>query len=271
MNTSQRQLDNLPESDLELLSAYLDNQLSVAERLGLERRLGAEPRLRAELEELRATAALLRELEPVRPPRSFTLDPATAPRRAPAFPLAWFMQFGSGLAGLALVLLASMQLFVGGAAGAPFPAPEPEMAARSAFEPTMAPAAAQAAAPTSAPVGILEAPAPAEPAPGAGYVAGEVAKEPATEAVSTASDTGASGGAVDLPMALESAEAPSDEAAPPPMANSDAAAPDTQQLPPAVDTDEAEQRGVPPGLTLGVGVALLAFAAVSYLYSRRRA
>ncbi|HMQ34291.1 MAG TPA: anti-sigma factor, partial [Chloroflexaceae bacterium] len=75
MNSSQPNLSSLPESDVELLSAYLDNQLGVAERVNLERRLEAEPALRAELAELREAVGAVRALEPVRPPRSFTLDP----------------------------------------------------------------------------------------------------------------------------------------------------------------------------------------------------
>ncbi len=60
----------------ELLSAYLDKQLSATERIALERRLRSEPALQRELEELQATIGVLHTLEPVAPPRSFTLDPA---------------------------------------------------------------------------------------------------------------------------------------------------------------------------------------------------
>src|SRR6266516_1640226 len=76
----------LRDADLELLSAYIDNQLTSEERIALEARLGREPALRTTLDELRATVGVLRELEPLPPPRSFTLDPAVvAPRRASLF------------------------------------------------------------------------------------------------------------------------------------------------------------------------------------------
>ena len=70
------------DADLELLSAYIDSQLASSERAALEQRLRDEPGLRAVLDELRATVGLLRDLEPLKPPRSFTLDvPAARPRR----------------------------------------------------------------------------------------------------------------------------------------------------------------------------------------------
>jgi hypothetical protein len=70
----------LNNDESELLSAYLDQQLSDPERRALEARLDREADLRQQLEELRATVALLRSLEPVRPPRSFTIAPEQAKR-----------------------------------------------------------------------------------------------------------------------------------------------------------------------------------------------
>lgn len=66
--------NNLSDSDIELLSAYLDDQLAPAERRHLEQRMQVEPLLQAELEELRFTIALLDNLPALTPPRSFTLD-----------------------------------------------------------------------------------------------------------------------------------------------------------------------------------------------------
>src|SRR5690349_2239103 len=92
----------LNDTDLELLSAYIDQQLSADERAALERRLEQEPALRQALDELRATVGVLRELAPARPPRSFALDPrVVAPRRAWSFP---WMQFGSALVAVTLML-----------------------------------------------------------------------------------------------------------------------------------------------------------------------
>jgi hypothetical protein len=109
---------HLNDSDLDLLSAYIDRRLSAEERAALERRLDREPALRGQLDELSATVALLRDLEPARPPRSFALDPAVvAPRRAWSFP--WR---GLGSAVVALFLLVAFGaalLRVGGGVGAP--------------------------------------------------------------------------------------------------------------------------------------------------------
>src|SRR5262245_40668582 len=93
----------LNDADLELLSAYIDSQLASDERAILEQRLRDEPDLRAVLDELRATVGLLHELEPLKPPRSFTLDiPATRPRRAWVFPWA-----GVGSALVAMLCVAA--------------------------------------------------------------------------------------------------------------------------------------------------------------------
>lgn len=73
--------------DSELLSAYLDNQLESNERASLEQRLHADSSLRVELEELRATVALCKQIEPIIPPRSFTLDVATIQQRQPFWQL----------------------------------------------------------------------------------------------------------------------------------------------------------------------------------------
>src|SRR3954453_8903895 len=89
----------LNDADLELLSAYIDRRLDAGDRAALERRLSQEPGLRSMLDELRATVALLHDLEPLRPPRSFTIAaPAAAPRRM------WWLPWpaiGSALVALA--------------------------------------------------------------------------------------------------------------------------------------------------------------------------
>jgi len=227
--------NNLPESDLELLSAYIDNALSAAERVNLERRLAADPRLRVELEELRATTQLLRQLEPARPPRSFTLDPATAPRPAPVFRLNWLVQLSSGLAGLALVLLATVQLLaitpaagVVPAGSAPTTLDASPMAAKTPPEAEMnAPAATPAAG-----VGVASAPIDTTPQPEATVPAG-----------ADASQTGA-------------ASASTRESAPEPLVTTSAA----QAPPPATSPPAAARSGFPAGLTLALGIALIALA-----------
>lgn len=61
--------------DLIALSSYLDNELSVSERVELEQRLSTDEALRAEFESLRETVELVRSLPHLKAPRNFTLDP----------------------------------------------------------------------------------------------------------------------------------------------------------------------------------------------------
>ncbi len=305
MNSSQPQRSKLPERDEALLSAYLDKQLSAAEQVSLERRLAVEPILRAELDGLHRTAAALRSLEQVRPPRSFTLDPATAPKPRFFLPRTWVMQMGSGFAGLALVLLATVQMLGMGtlAVGAPAPmaakespttqatqgpAAAPMMAVASTAAPTMAVAS------TAAPMmGAAAAPAAAPMAPAAAREAGPVAQptqEPTAAMVAEATTGGAvSVTAADRPEAaaaaaadggaggiVTNASAPARESAasgvaPPSGAvqSTDTSSPDTVRLP----GTQAEPRrvvGLPPGLTLAIGVALIGLGVIWSLYSRRR-
>ena len=73
----------ISEQHQELLSAALDGQLSAAEQAQLDQQLEHDPSLAVEFAELRSMQALLQDLPPVRPPRSFTLDPALhAPKRS---------------------------------------------------------------------------------------------------------------------------------------------------------------------------------------------
>ena len=77
--------------DMEIISAYLDGQLSPSERARLEKRLQAEAGLAAALQELRQTRAILHRTPQRRAPRSFTLALKMAgirppvPRLVPAF------------------------------------------------------------------------------------------------------------------------------------------------------------------------------------------
>jgi hypothetical protein len=91
-------------TDWELLSAYLDDELSARERAALEARLAAEPALQAELDELRRTVQVLRATPLLTPPRSFVLDPAVYRRRPP-----WWLRYGAfrlvGLLGTAAALV----------------------------------------------------------------------------------------------------------------------------------------------------------------------
>jgi hypothetical protein len=87
----------LTEQDYELLSAYLDGELTGVERSALESRLQTEDSLRQELEVLRQTVALVNQLPTLKAPRDFTLTPAMVrqpqivPHRQPLYmrPAVW--------------------------------------------------------------------------------------------------------------------------------------------------------------------------------------
>ncbi len=87
-------MNGIPTRDLELLSAYLDQQLSPRERAHLQTRLKDSPELRDRLEELRQTRAALRSLPHLRAPRNFILKAELAGARPvrrvyPAFGLVY--------------------------------------------------------------------------------------------------------------------------------------------------------------------------------------
>ena len=72
----------LSDREQERLSAALDGALSAEEQAALDAELAANDALRAEWEELSATRVLLQQLQPLVPPRSFTLDPHSYGRRS---------------------------------------------------------------------------------------------------------------------------------------------------------------------------------------------
>lgn len=71
------------ERNDELISAYLDNTLSDAERAALETRLADDAGLRRRLESLRATQTLLGALPELAAPRNFTLTRTLLQQNAP--------------------------------------------------------------------------------------------------------------------------------------------------------------------------------------------
>ena len=76
--------------DVELISAYLDSQLSQAEKARLEARLKIEIQLRSTMDEMSYSRELLRKLPARRAPRNFTLSPKMAGVKPPlprAFPI----------------------------------------------------------------------------------------------------------------------------------------------------------------------------------------
>ncbi len=99
------------DRDLELLSAYLDGELTHREKEQLEQRLARENALRAVLDDLRGTVALVGDLPRLKAPRNFTLDPAVygRPLRHRLFTLKSALQLSGALgaaASIALIMLA---------------------------------------------------------------------------------------------------------------------------------------------------------------------
>jgi len=113
--------------DVERLSAYLDGELSQAERARLESRLARDAGLSATLDELRATRALLRRTPRRRAPRSFTLTPKMAGLRPPLPRSVPVLRFASVLATLLLFATFAGNLLGPIAMGVQAPAPQ-EMA-----------------------------------------------------------------------------------------------------------------------------------------------
>jgi anti-sigma factor RsiW len=90
--------------DWEMLSAYLDGELTERQRQDLEARLTQEASLQAALDELRDTRTALRSLPPLRAPRNFTLSAEMAGARSMAslYPR---LRLASALAGVLFAVL----------------------------------------------------------------------------------------------------------------------------------------------------------------------
>jgi anti-sigma factor RsiW len=94
----------MKQRDLELLSSYLDGQLSPSDATRLEARLLVEPDLRSVLRDLRSARNMLRQLPMRKAPRNFRLTPKMVgknpplPRAYPAF------RFTSALATIMLFI-----------------------------------------------------------------------------------------------------------------------------------------------------------------------
>lgn len=92
----------MKQRDLELLSSYLDGQLSSADAARLEARLRTEPDLRSVLQDLRGTRTILRQLPMRKAPRNFRLTPQMV-RKNPPLPRAYpIFRFATTLATLLL-------------------------------------------------------------------------------------------------------------------------------------------------------------------------
>ncbi|MBC8160084.1 MAG: zf-HC2 domain-containing protein [Roseiflexaceae bacterium] len=248
----------ISDADLELVSAYLDNQLGPPERAALEARFAQEAALRQARDELGATITLLRELAPARPPRSFTLDPATTVplRSAWQLPATW-MRLGAAFASLMLALTFTFSTVNTANPASSISINQEAYDASSGAAATSAPAAAEATAAPAA--GMTAAPAaaalelPAAPAPG-------ITAAPASESAPLISADAAPASA---------AEAPAARAA---ESDTTGAAADTA----IITAMEAEQprEVAPPTITLTILQITLAIATLvlligSFLVGRR--
>jgi hypothetical protein len=261
------QNQQLNDDELELISAYIDNQLTAAERGALEQRLGREPALRAALDELRGTVGLLRELAPLPPPRSFALDPAAfAPRRSPLF--GW-LRLGATLASVLLALTFALD-FAGNVAqspAAPMAASVPTAAPasvndsqRSALMTTEAPAAmsapaaggaaaaptAAAAAPaaTAAPAAEAAAEPTAAPAAPEAPAAAQALPSPTAETLQSADANATAAPAAGLPKATGAQPTPAQ-----PQANGYNAPPAAGNVAPPTIAPVSTSGGQSPGTT----------------------
>lgn len=107
-----KELTQLSTRDLELLSAYIDGELSARGLARLLARLDREPGLKQALEEMKAVVQQMGSLPEAPLPRSFTLTPEAAgirsrPRAYPVFQLA------TALAAIAFVALVGLDTVIG--------------------------------------------------------------------------------------------------------------------------------------------------------------
>jgi hypothetical protein len=152
--------------EFEILSAYLDGELTAQEQSRLERALEHSSELQQALDELRRTRIILRSASRLRAPRNFTLTPEMVGGLKPARK-SFFgfnaLRFSSALASVLLVLTIVGEWF---AFSGPLAAPAALESGPASQEETMPPEAALLPLATSEPAGLRQsAPgAPEEPA-----------------------------------------------------------------------------------------------------------
>src|SRR5258707_2992808 len=89
--------------DIELLSSYLDGQLSPSDSARLELRLKSDPELASALDDLRAARAILRKLPMRKAPRNFVLSRKMVGAKPPLPRTYSFFRFSTALATALLV------------------------------------------------------------------------------------------------------------------------------------------------------------------------
>lgn len=98
----------------DLLSAYVDGEVTESERRRVEGHLEGCDDCRAELEELRATVSVLRRMPELAVPRSFALTPEQAAAQRPAMPGGWTLRLAASGAALFLLGLIAADLLGAG-------------------------------------------------------------------------------------------------------------------------------------------------------------
>ena len=94
-----------------MATAYVDGELSTAERSRFKRRLNEDPTLREEVEANQALKAALSDLPRLKAPRNFVLDPAVYGKPArPSFLLQFYPQLRAATAVMSLVFIFSLSL-----------------------------------------------------------------------------------------------------------------------------------------------------------------
>ncbi len=96
---------------VDLLSAYLDQQATPAERAHIDAHLQQCMQCRAELDSLRRTVLLLQALPRVAVPRAFTLSEAQVGIRRPSASPAWLGGLVRGLGAVAAIAVIALVAF----------------------------------------------------------------------------------------------------------------------------------------------------------------
>jgi len=99
-------------SEWQLLSAYLDDQVSSDERIQVERKLESDDAFRQAMLSMQKTRLVLRSMPRRKVPRNFTLTPDMVPARR-TFQLFPLLRFSSAFAAIAAVVLFAVQLLPG--------------------------------------------------------------------------------------------------------------------------------------------------------------
>lgn len=111
--------------DVELLSAYLDGQLSPSDSIRLESRLNSDLQLKTILDDLRSARGLLRQLPQRSIPRNFTLTPKMSGLKAPVPRVYPSLRLATVLAALVFILTFTVNGFAPLAASHLTAAPAP--------------------------------------------------------------------------------------------------------------------------------------------------